>query len=364
MKSAIVEGRSRSFSGAGTVGSGVLAALLVGLSGCVSIPRNAGMPLEFETAERPAVAKEFPNWSSSPDLMESLLPEKLREANFELVDAKRTAQGTSGARTVSLNFPESTGRLPRISFKWKEMPRGTLDAHNDSPRRQIAAYELQKLFLAPEDYVVPTAMAHCAPLLVSGENVTVRMRPTLPGSACTLGLVQVWLENVTSSDSLYEEARFVSDPVYAYYLANFNLFTYLSDFADPKKSNFLVSTEPDRRQVFCFDNDIAFEESFRMPFVDRWNVIFVPALRRDSIERLRRVRREDLDRLAIVAQFERDESGVYLSTPPGQNLSPNDGVRIAGKTVQIGLARFEIEAVWRRIQRLLARVDEGEIPLF
>ena len=95
-----------------------------------------------------------------------------------------------------------------------------------------------------------------------------------------------------------------------------------------------------------------------------WKVVFVSALRRDSIERLRKLRREDLDRLGVLAQLEKDERGVFVSVPPGENLSPNEGVRITGKTVQLGLARFEIDAIWRRMQDLIARVDAGAIALF
>ncbi len=68
--------------------------------------------------------------------------------------------------------------------------------------------------------------------------------------------------------------------------------------------------------------------------------------------------------LGVVAQLEKDDSGTYRSVRPGENLYPNEGVRIAGNTVQLGLARFEIEAVWKRMQDLLARVESGEIPLF
>ena len=364
MEAEIAGRRGKGLSETGAFGAGVLVALLLGLPGCVTIPSNTGMPLQFEAAERPAAASDYPNWPGPPELVETRLRESLRSADFELLESRRTAEGSSGARTVSLSFPQAAEGPKEVRFKWKQMPRGTLDQHNDSPRRQIAAYELQKLFLDPEDYVVPTALAYCVPVSKIEDASRVPLRPTLPDSACVLGLVQVWLNEVTSSDSLYEEARFVSEPTYAYYLANFNLFTYLSDFADPKKSNFLVSKEPERRQVFCFDNDIAFEELFRLPFVDRWNVIFVPALRRDSIERLRRLRRADLDRLGVVAQLEKDARDLYFSVPPSGNLSPNEGVRIGGRTVQLGLARFEIEAVWRRIRSLLARVDAGEIPLF
>ena len=54
-----------------------------------------------------------------------------------------------------------------------------------------------------------------------------------------------------------------------------------------------------RRQIFAFDDDISFEEFYRLPFIARWNVIFVSALRRDSIERPRKMRRQELDRNLI-----------------------------------------------------------------
>ncbi len=361
-------GKVRGFARRVVLAAGV--ALSLGLGACVNISKNTGMPLEFETAEMPPTAKEFPNWPYPPKVIESRLPTDLDAMDFEVVSSKRTAQGTTGARVLKLTFPEAPGGPNEVRFKWKEMPRKTtsdtkpLEAHNDSPRRQIAAYEVQKLFLDPEDYVVPTSLAFCVPLAQHGKGDPRPSVPTLPGSTCVLGLIQVWLLDVKSDDTLYEEARFVSDPSYAYYLANFNLFTYLIDFADPTRSNFMVSKEPNRRQVFAFDNDISFEEFFRLPFIDRWNVIFVSGLRRESIERLRKLRREDLDRFGVVAQLEKDKRGIYRSVPPGDNLSPNEGVRISGDTIQLGLTKFEIEAVWKRIQRLLARVDGGEIALF
>ncbi len=371
----LIGGKERSGPGSdrGSASGLLLAAgvaLSLGLGGCVNISKNTGMPLEFETAERPATAKEFPNWPYPPKVIESRLPTDLDAMDFEVISSKRTAQGTTGARVLKLTFPEAPGGRKEVRFKWKEMPRKTtsdskpLEAHNDSPRRQIAAYEVQKLFLDPEDYVVPTSLAFCVPLAQHGKGDPRPSEPTLPGSSCVLGLIQVWLLDVKSDDTLYEEARFVSDPSYAYYLANFNLFTYLIDFADPTRSNFMVSKEPNRRQVFAFDNDISFEEFFRLPFIDRWNVIFVSGLRRESIERLRKLRREDLDRFGVVAQLQKDKRGIYRSVSPGENLSPNEGVRISGDNIQLGLTKFEIEAVWKRIQRLLARVDGGEIPLF
>ena len=341
-------------------------ALSLGLAGCGSIPKNTGMPLEFESAERPAAASEFPNWPYPPEVLETHLLKDLDAMDFEVVSVERTAQGTSGALSIELTLPEAPGEQKTVRFKWKDMPRKktsdskALEKHNDSARRQIAAYQIQKLFLDPEDYVVPTSLAYCVPLAQSHDS----SGPTLPGSNCVLGLIQVWLVDVGFDDSLYEEARFVSDPTYAYYMANFNLFTYLIDFGDPKKANFLVAKDPNRRQVFAFDNDIAFEEFFRMPFMGRWNVIFVPALRRDSIERLRKLRREDLDQFGIVVELQKGEDGIYRSVPPGENLYPNEGVRISGDTIQLGLAKYEIEGVWRRLQNLLEQVDSGQIAVF
>ncbi len=368
---------ARARSGVGNLGkrpkaieAAAAATLSLVLAACVNIPANTGLPLEFESAERPAAANAFPNWPYPPEVIETSLLADLNAMNFEIVTDKRTAYGTSGARSVELKFPNAPGERKVIRFKWKDMPRKAttdataLEAQNDSPRRQIAAYQIQKFFLDPEDYVVPPAFAYCVSLALHDERRAGTSRPTLPDSNCVLGLVQVWLLDVGFDDSLYEETRFVSDPTYAYYLANFNLYTYLIDFGDPKWSNFLVSKDPDRQQIFAPDNDISFGELLRLPLVDGWNVIFVPALRRDSIERLRKLRREDLDQLGVVAQLEKDASGTYRSVPPGENLYPNEGVRVAGDTVQLGLARFEIEAVWKRMQTLLARVDSGEIPLF
>ena len=347
----------RSVAGAGV-------ALLVGLSACTNIPENTGMPLEFETAKRPAKASDYPNWPFPPGEIERELPELLAAGADKPVSSERTAQGISGALSIELLFSEGTAKETVLRFKWKELPSKTLDEINNSPRRQLAAYEFQKLFLDPEDYVVPTSGIVCISVEKFEQATGGKGRPTVPGSNCVFGLLQLWLKNVTPSKDYYEEARFVSDPTYAYYLANFNLFTYLTDFGDAKEGNFLISKEPDRRQIYSVDNDIAFEALVRNPFLGDWGRIFVAALRRDSIERLRRLRREDLDALGVVAQFERDEDGVFMHVPLGDNLFPNKGVRITDGTVQLGLNTNEINKVWNRLQDLIARVDAGEIKLF
>jgi len=100
-------------------------------------------------------------------------------------------------------------------------------------------------------------------------------------------------------------------------------------------------------------------------FVDNWNSIRVPAFRKESIERLRALRREELDQtLGVLAQLERNDDGVYVNVPPGRNLDAGDGVRLEAAILQFGLTDDEIEDVWERIQDLIEDVDEGDVAVF
>jgi hypothetical protein len=98
--------------------------------------------------------------------------------------------------------------------------------------------------------------------------------------------------------------------------------------------------------------------------VQNWDVIIVPALRKDSIERLRQLRRQDLDFLGVVAQMEEDEDGMLMQVEAGENLDSKRSVRIQDGTVQLGLRRSEIDGVWERIEKLIEDVDSGKIPVF
>ncbi len=342
------------------IGRAIVLGAGLAAAGCQTIPSNTGMPLEFSSAERPAAASAFPNFPKDPRILEEDGPRQLDAGEEKAIELERTAAGTSGALSVELES-KVTGKQVRI--KWKPMPDGTLEEYNNSARKQLAAYQAQKLFLDAEDWVVPTVVTYCVPL-PKYVRETGGGSPNLKGTNCVLGTASIWLQNVTSEENLYDEQRFVSDPVYAYYMSNFNILTYLIDHSDPKRSNFLVSKEPDRRQVFSIDNGLAFGETFRNFFPSPWHVIFVAALRKDSIDRLRALQRKDLDSLGVVAQLERDSRRVLVNVPFGENLAPNKGVRKSSAKVQLGLTKAEIDGVWKRIQRLVARVDNGEIAVF
>jgi hypothetical protein len=284
---------------------------------------------------------------------------------LRIVENRPTQRGLSGARRVVLDLPDHE---LRVKAKWKPVP-ARFDGVNNSPRRELAAYEVQKLFLDPENYVVPTSAMRC---LSSGHVVTTpgapgddgRFQGTLPGTMCQLGLLSLWLERVDLPEKILDLDRFDSDSDYARHRADFNLTTYLIKHLDGRRGNILVSTSPNDPRVFAIDNGVAFGGFFYNWFVPNWSKIRVPALRRESIDRLRALEFEDLQALGVIAQLEIQPNGDLMTVAPTLNLDADDGVRFEEGTIQFGLDEDEIEDLWGRIEDILEDVDEGDIPLF
>ena len=81
--------------------------------------------------------------------------------------------------------------------------------------------------------------------------------------------------------------------------------------------------------------------------------------------RLRELKQADVTAaLGVVSQLERNDAGIYVNVPPGENLDPGRGVRMEGKQLQFGLTDDEIEDVWERIEDLIEDVDDGDLPVF
>ena len=347
-----------------TLRSSELAAAALGLAavallaGCTMLPVNRSTePVRFDRPPAPPGGDRFPNWPIHPVQVETILA----NARGEVVDVERGVAGTTGALKATYRFPEHDDI--EFTAKWKKMPED-LDGINNAPRKELAAYQLQKLFLQPEDYVVPTSVARCARLEFYRKLVDPEGEPTLSGSRCVLGVASVWLKDVTLPDPLFDDAEFRRDPVRAYYLANLNLFTYLAAHHDGREGNFLIAADPKRPQVFAVDNGVSFGGLFYNWFVPNWNSIRVPALRKESIDKLRAVEREDLVVLEVVAELELDENGIYQNVAPGKNLDPDRGALHRGTTVQFGLTRGEIDDLFERIRSLIDGVDAGEIQVF
>ena len=295
----------------------------------------------------------FPNWPIPPEKADRLLA----SAETQILMKAGAGGGTTGALRVEIRF-EGTSRP--IGVKWKEASR-RIDGINNAPRKEIAAWELQRLFLDPEDYVVPTTAMRCALL----DRYPPHDRPTVPGTRCVLGAFAIWLEDVRVASPPVDPARFREDALYARFAADLNLFTYLFDHQDARSGNFLVATDPKRPQLFSIDNGVAMNPwPWYNWFVRNWNDIRVPALRRTSVDRLRKLERPDLDGLLVVQQLEVDEDGIFRDVEPGSPLDPGEGVTLRDGTLQLGLTRREVDEIWERIEDLLEEVDEGEIPLF
>lgn len=314
-------------------------------------------PVHFAAAERPAAAVSYPNWPVPPDQAMVLM----KSRGYDLRSAEPTQAGTSGAEKIGVWF-EALGA--EIQFKVKPVPR-TLDGINNSPRRELAAYAVQTLFLDPEDYVVPVSAARCPPLkrwrVLHGD-----VKSQLPGGSCLLVVASLWLQDVVVPEVVYDHDRFLVDPVYARYLADFNLLTHLIDHRDGRSGNFLVSSDDDHRQVFAIDNGISFGPiwPFYNWFVPNWNVLRVAALRADSVDRLREIRRENLDSLLVVQELRDDGTGHYVDVKPGPPLDERGGAVSRDGVVQFGLKAGEIDDLWFRIRSVVERVDQGEIPVF
>jgi len=319
-------------------------------------PRGHG-EVRFDAAVRPSGTDAFPNWSVPPEEAEQLIA----FADAELVTFKRTAQGLGGAERAEVHFP-SVGRT--FWLKAKRMPED-LDGVNNAPRKELAAYAVQRLFLDPEDYVVPTSVSRCV-RLDAYRTQHPRASSTLEGTRCVLVLVSLWLQDVRVPETLYDNELFLTDPGYAYFMSNFNLLTYLMDHRDGREGNFLVANDDVRRQVFSVDNGVSFDPSFPNYnwFVPNWNDLRVPALRRESIERLRKLEEKDLDFLLVVEQLQMDEERILRQVPTTAPIDPDEGVSVQDGVVQLGLTEDEIEDIWERIEELLEDVDDGDIPLF
>ena len=328
------------------------AALIPLLAACAST--GSREPVQFTGAPRPAGSESFPNWIEPPDQA----VRTIATAPFEYQDVRRTAAGTSGAREVELLF-----RGKQYHVKAKDVP-ADLDGINNAPRKELAAYVVQSFFLDPEDYVVPATTLRCVSfeLRRSGQLSTT---PTVPGTSCVLSVAAMWLKDVTLPEVLLDPARFVTEPSYAYSMSNLNVFTYLVEHQDGRKGNFLVSKD-DRRQVFAIDNGVSFGQPwpFYNWFVPNWDVLRVPAVRKETIDRLRALERKDLDVLLVVAQVEPDADGILQLVDPGPPFDEDEGASRKGTTVQFGLTEDEIDDVWERIEDLIEDVDDGDLPVF
>jgi hypothetical protein len=282
---------------------------------------------------------------------------KLSTFAFEIIDQRGSRFEGDRTSRVALSFPDGGMML----VKWAPAPRGG-EEFNNAPRFELAAYEVQKLFLPPDEYVVPPVVIRAFPLSWY-RGLDNRARATFRDTESVLVALQYWLFNVTPDD-FWDEDRFEADSVYARHFANFNILTYLIRHNDANVGNFLISKTVDNPRVFSVDNGLSFA-SRTSDRGARWRTLRVDRLPAATVERLRAITEEELTRrLETVAQFEVRSDGQLDLVEPTANIDPGDGIRSNDRVIQFGLTDSEIRSVWRRLQDLLEDVDRGRVQLF
>lgn len=261
---------------------------------------------------------------------------------------------------ITLRAEVSFGGAPPLRVKLRKAEPGA-DSFNNVPRYDFAAYELQKLFLDPAEYVVPPTVLRMVPL-ADFAKYSPGVARTFVAADQVLAVVQYWLSDIKVVADVYSPARFATDPVYARHIAQLNVLTYLIRHRDSNLGNFLLGNAEVGARVFSIDHGVAFasDESDRG---DVWKDMRVNWLPADTVERLRKITPQLLtDRLGVLAQWRLDGRS-YVPVASGRNLSQNRGVRRAGNELQMGLTKSEIFAVYRLLTKLLDRIDRGEITV-
>jgi hypothetical protein len=287
------------------------------------------------------------------------LERELATEPFRITTAEISRPKAKG--DITLKAELSFSGDPPYRVKLRRAEPGAED-FNNRPRYDLAAYELQKLFLAPPEYVVPPTALRFVPL-AELRPYAAEAKPTFRGSDEVLVVLQYWLQEVKVIADVYDPARFAADATYARHIGQLNVLTWLIQHGDSNVGNFLISRADEGARVFSIDNGVAFafNESDRGQL---WKSLRVDRLPADAVERLRGITEDELHRrLGVLAEW-RLQDGHWVAATPGENLGPARGVRASKEAVQLGLTKSETGVVWRQLQRLLKDVDSGKISTF
>lgn len=287
----------------------------------------------------------------------------LREGEIQVLDAQ-PSRGLPGERTYRVTL-QSGDHVLQVKYA----PAGEgADEFNNRPRYELAAHDVQLLFLDERERVVPPTAIRAFPIDAvratvarTGDAANPPER-TFDEWPMTLVALQYWMFNVDLPDDLPDDDRLEEDEVYERLLGNFNLLTYIIRHGDSNRGNFVQSMDSAWPRVFSVDNGVAFasEESDRGT---RWRNLRLDRYPAFAIDRLRDVSLEGLQaQLGVLVQFELRD-GNFVEVEPAGNLDPGRGVRRDGDRIQLGLTESEIRSMHRRIVRLIEWVDEGRYEL-
>jgi hypothetical protein len=339
----------------------IAAAYLLGCTRQASTPPTLTQPTYLCGEGRP-----YPACRTAEDV------ERLLAGDLEIVEAQRTTTGLQRANVMTLR---TAGPNP-VVFRAKWRAHTTTTATN-SPRFELAAYALQKLFLEPSEYVVPPTAPYCFRLSAYREHVDPQARETFPRSGCVYGVLSYWIENVTTVRAannagwFHGQHRHLLDPellerdvAYRNSVARVNLLTYLIRHGDSHNNNFVIArtdTQPPVHTVYSVDNSKSFTlaPNRRIKPEHDWSAIRVPSLPRETIDRLRTA---DLSSLAMMAVLQ-PVNGRLVARPFDRSAT-RTGTDWSDVRLVVGLTEVEIAGLRERVDALLERVDRHELALY
>lgn len=304
-----------------------------------------------------ALPSALPAQDANIHFATAFIEQRLTTDSFKVEAIRGSRWEADRTQRVVMMFADST----LMQVKWAKAAGGS-DIFNNVPRYEVAAYELQKLFLEEKDYVVPPTVMRVIPLDFY-RTLDRRVKPTFGGKTDgVLVVLQYWLWQVGPRDVL-DEDRAKRDDRYAYHLGNANIFTYLVRHLDSNAGNFLLSDDTLNPRIFAVDNGVAFA-SVPGDRGTEWQTMRVKRVPAATVEKLKTITKEDLQRrLGTLVQFEiRD--GKVVAVEPGENLNPKRGVRRTDTLIQMGLTEAEINDIYGRLERLLEMVERGNLKTF
>ena len=296
----------------------------------------------------------------------------LAHPHLAILGSAPTPGGVQDARVLTLRVPT----LPPVVFRAKWRAESTATRRN-SPRRELAAYAVGKLFLDEREYVVPPTVPHCFPLDEYREKIDKAARPSFRGTQCVYGILSYWLEDVQSLGAarkagwfhgarghVFDRKLFDGNETYHDSMATVNLFTYLIAHADSHAANFVITSDRDEPFVYSIDNSLSLglARNAKLAPEDDWSRLRVPALPRDAVERLRKAASR-VDELRSCAELERRD-GQLIVVERRSSAPPRDGMDWVEGRLRVGLTASEIAGVRDRIARLSERAAHDQLKLY